>query len=137
MKTYKGLIKELPPNGIFVFGSNTEGRHGAGNAWVAKQLFGAKYGQPRGLQGQSYGIVTTDLTRNKRPSYPSRKIRTEVCELYRFAKDNASMEFYVAYTGGGTLLSGFTHQEMANMFNCAPIPGNIVFEEEFAKLMGN
>lgn len=32
MKTYTGYIEELNPNQIFVFGSNTQGRHGAGTA---------------------------------------------------------------------------------------------------------
>lgn len=30
---------------IFVFGSNLEGKHGAGSAKVALQKFGAKYGR--------------------------------------------------------------------------------------------
>ena len=30
MKTYKGEATKLKPNQIFVFGSNTEGRHGRG-----------------------------------------------------------------------------------------------------------
>jgi hypothetical protein len=42
----------LPENNVvFVFGSNTEGRHGAGAAKVAKDKFGAKYGQAKGMQG--------------------------------------------------------------------------------------
>ena len=35
-KTYKGLIKHLDKNKIFVFGSNHEGRHGLGAAKFAK-----------------------------------------------------------------------------------------------------
>ena len=35
-------ITSLKPNEIFVFGSNTEGRHGLGAALTAKQKFGAK-----------------------------------------------------------------------------------------------
>src|SRR3972149_3421429 len=107
MKTYKGLIHKLLPHQIFVFGSNVEGKHGAGNALVARTLFGAQYGQPRGLQGQSYGIVTTDLRVKQRPSVPTNKIRSEICELYRFAKDRPSLQFFVAYSTEGGLLSGF------------------------------
>ncbi|MCB0369444.1 MAG: AAA family ATPase, partial [Bdellovibrionales bacterium] len=40
-------------NTVFVFGSNPEGRHGAGAAKVAVQKFGAKYGQGEGLQGNA------------------------------------------------------------------------------------
>jgi hypothetical protein len=56
MKTYQGVITSLPLNGIFVYGANTEGRHGMGAAKVAREKFGAIYGKT-GLQGQSYGII--------------------------------------------------------------------------------
>lgn len=46
---------------IFVFGSNPEGRHGAGAAKVAVKMFGAKYGQGEGLQGNSYALPTKEL----------------------------------------------------------------------------
>ena len=52
---------EMGPNDIFVFGSNTEGKHGGGAARVALNDYNAIYGQPRGLQGESYAIVTKDL----------------------------------------------------------------------------
>jgi hypothetical protein len=55
-------IQSLKSNEIFVFGSNTLGRHGAGAAKQAMK-FGAKYGQARGLQGQTYAIVTKDLAK--------------------------------------------------------------------------
>ena len=61
MKVYKGTILKLKPNQIFVFGSNTQGRHGKGAALCAKERFGAIYGQAYGLQGQSYAIVTKEL----------------------------------------------------------------------------
>ena len=41
MKTYKGFIINLPDKGIFVFGSNTEGRHAGGAALMAVERFGA------------------------------------------------------------------------------------------------
>ena len=63
-ETYKGLIRSLQPNQIFVFGSNTQGRHGLGAAKIALQKFGAKYGQAEGIQGQSYAIITKDLTKD-------------------------------------------------------------------------
>ena len=53
MKFYKGNIMR-GKNTIFVFGSNTEGRHGAGSAKVALECFGAEYGNPSGLQGESH-----------------------------------------------------------------------------------
>lgn len=56
--TYSGKILSLKPNQIFVFGSNPEGRHGAGAAKTAKDKFGANYGQGEGMQGQSYALPT-------------------------------------------------------------------------------
>lgn len=141
VKTYKGLINELPANGIFVFGSNTQGRHSLGAALIAKTKFGAKYGQPDGLQGRSYAIVTKDLTKDTHPSYPKEMITIQIATLYAFAKLAWQSEFYIAY-GIRSNLNGYTPQEMADMFKeainwCDPkeIPSNITFNEEFAKLI--
>jgi len=49
MRTYKGIITKLLSNQVFVFGSNTEGRHGKGAALWAKQNAGAIYGQSKGI----------------------------------------------------------------------------------------
>ena len=57
---YTGNI-EPEENTIFVFGSNPEGKHGAGAARVALLKFGAKYGIGEGLVGNSYAIPTKDL----------------------------------------------------------------------------
>lgn len=43
---------------VFVFGSNPEGKHGAGAARDALNRFGAKYGQGEGLQGSAYALPT-------------------------------------------------------------------------------
>jgi hypothetical protein len=48
---YEGNI-EPGDNIIFVFGSNPEGRHGAGSAKVAHDVFGAQYGVGEGLTGK-------------------------------------------------------------------------------------
>ena len=42
--TYSGTITRLEQNQIFVFGSNTQGRHGKGAALTARTKFGAIYG---------------------------------------------------------------------------------------------
>lgn len=135
MKTYTNKLIKLPNNGIFVFGSNPQGRHGKGAALIAKIYFGAKYGQARGLQGKSYAIVTKDLTKSKHPSVPTKDIKNEIKELYQYAIEHPELEFYVAYSGSGRLLSGFTPKEMANLYSCTNIPNNIIFEEEFSKLL--
>ena len=44
-KTTPERITELQPNEIFVFGSNLEGMHGGGAAYIAYRKFGAIMGQ--------------------------------------------------------------------------------------------
>lgn len=142
MKIYKGLITELnfPSNGILVFGSNTQGRHGKGMAKLALDKFGAIYGEARGLQGQSYAICTKDLTTEIHSSRTPLQIKMEIATLYLKAKNKYSdKEFYVAYQGKGENLNGYSPEQMAKMFAHAslkePIPENIIFEKEFAKLV--
>lgn len=137
MKVYKGwLTKEnMPENGIFIFGSNTEGRHGAGNARAARMEFGAKYGQAEGLQGKAYGIVTKDLTKDIHPSVSSSYVKKQIKELYKYAKEHPENDFFVAYSTKGPLLSGFSIEQLVNFFCCITIPDNIIFEESFGKLI--
>lgn len=137
MKTYKGLIHELLENEIFVFGSNTQGRHGKGAALIAKQKFGAVYGQPLGLQGSSYAIITKDLTKKYHPSISSDYIVQQIAELYRFAISRTDLKFYIAYSSNTGNLNGYSSQQMAKMFCQDYIPENMIFEEGFYKLMVN
>lgn len=134
MKTYKGNISKLNLNQIFVFGSNTQGRHGKGSALIAKEKFGAIYGQSKGLQGQSYAIVTKDLTKSNHPSISKEQIIEQIEKLYQFAIENKDKEFLVAYKVGKNLNS-YSSQEMADMFSSIDIPDNIVFEETFSSLL--
>jgi len=145
-KTYKGLITELPENGIFVFGSNTQGRHGKGAALVAKQRFGAIYGQFKGLQGRSYAIVTKDLTKSQHPSIKLISIIYQIYELYKFAEEHPELDFYIIYSGNGQNLNGYSNEKLAWAFSDRGtilfrrgenVPNNIVFEEEFNKLVFN
>ena len=57
VSSYTGNITP-DANTIFVFGSNPEGRHGAGAAKIAREQFGAIYGQGEGLQGNAYALPT-------------------------------------------------------------------------------
>lgn len=137
MKTYKGLItkrQQIPDNGTFVFGSNTEGRHGKGAALVAFYHFGAVYGNPSGPQGRSYAIVTKNLRAKVHPSIPQVYIEIQIKHLYTYARDHKDKLFYVAY-GIGKNLNAYSPQEMANMFSCEEIPENMVFNKEFAQLL--
>lgn len=135
-RVYSGYIIELPANGLFIFGSNTNGFHGLGAAKTARNHFGAEYGNPRGRQGRSYAIVTKDLTKKVHPSISKKEIIRQIAELYEYARRNPNLDFYIAYSGTGKNLNGYSNEEMASMFSEAnSIPDNIVFEEEFSKLI--
>jgi hypothetical protein len=134
MRTYKGYIEQLKPHEIFVFGSNTQGRHGKGSALLAIR-FGAIYGRSRGLQGQTWAIVTKDLTKSRHPSVPQASIEHQIKLLYVYAEEHWENEFLVAYKGYGVNLNGYPPAQMAVMFAGFTIPENIVFEETFYKLI--
>lgn len=138
MKTYRGYLNKtnMPTNGIFVFGSNTQGRHHSGNAVAAISEFGAIYGQAKGLQGKSYAIITTDLTTIRRPSIKPIRIVKQINDLYKFAEERPDLDFYIGYSGNSiNLLSGFSIEDIAEFFSKENIPNNIIFEEEFKKLL--
>lgn len=135
MKTYKGKIQKLKNNQIFVFGSNNEGRHGKGSALLAYKKFGAIYGVEAGPMGQCFAIVTKDLKKKKHPSIEKYIIEFQIKTLYKYAKVKNNYEFIIAYTGSGTNLNGYSPKEMAEMFSKYSIPENIIFEEEFSKLL--
>ena len=134
-RTYKGLITNLTENQIFVFGSNTQGIHGAGAALWALKNAGAIWGRSKGLQGQAYGIVTKNLNAKKHPSITVGYILFQLESLQVYAKLVPEKEFLIAYSGTGVNLNGYTPKQMANMFSTIEWPKNIVFEEEFAKLL--
>lgn len=100
---------------VFVFGSNEEGRHGAGAALHAVKHCGATYGQPEGLQGQSYAIPTK-ATPYKALSLG--EIEMYVLRFILFAIANPDMTFEVTRIGCG--LAGYTDYQIAPMFKTAP-----------------
>ena len=137
MKTYNCSILDLlnKDNNILVFGSNTQGKHGAGVAKIALLNCKAKYGEPKGLQGTSYAIITKDLTKSNHPSIDKEYIIEQIQNLYNFALDNSQYNFIIPYNTQNKNLNYYTAQDMADMFNRNFIPDNIIFEEEFSKLI--
>ena len=132
---YTGNIKN-DKNTIFVFGSNPEGRHGAGAAKIAKEQFGAIYGQGEGLQGNSYALPTKDLRvkyNNGFKSISEKEIINSIKKLYQTAKQNSDKQFKVAYRNTtDKSLNGYTGLEMIDMFiEAGNIPSNIIFSKEW------
>ena len=131
MKYYKGNIAP-EENTIFVFGSNLEGRHGAGSAKVAMQQFGAQYGVPEGLQGSAYALPTTDLRSVNRLSLET--ITEYVRRMYAVASMHPELNFKVAYRNqpNERTLCGYTGAELQSAFKAAgSIPENVWFSEEW------
>lgn len=137
---YKGFIRP-EENIIFVFGSNPEGRHGLGTAKMAREQFGAIYGQGEGLQGNSYALPTKDLRVKKNNALRSitpQQIQKSIEKLISVANAHPEKLFCVAYTNTSKpSLNGYTGQEMADMFIAAfnsvgmPVNQNIVFSENW------
>lgn len=100
---------------IFVFGSNLAGRHGAGAALYARKHYRAKYGIGVGRTGNSYAIPTKDYNLK---TLPLGVIRMYVREFLDYARINQGLSFKV--TAIGTGLAGYSHQEIAPMFQDAP-----------------
>ncbi len=98
------IIHVLPKNSIFVFGSNAQGKHGLGAAKIALNNFGAKYGQAKGLQGQSYAIITKKDYKVSKSS-TLLEIAKEISDFLLFAIDRPDLKFYVTKIGCG--LAGY------------------------------
>lgn len=113
-----GWITELKPDEVFVFGSNAEGRHGAGAARIAYERFGAEWGEGSGHHGQSYGIVTMSGLG---------VLRDEVARFLRYASRHPELRFLVTPIGTG--VAGYRADEIAHLFDGAP--DNVVLPAEF------
>lgn len=135
-------ITVLKENQVFVFGSNPKGRHGAGAANDALKYFGAKYGKGRGLQGQSYALVTKNLDENyyerstgityQKTGYGSvtkEQIKENIKELYSVAKENPEREFLISYVDEAKKsLNGYSKREIIDLFfEVGEVPNNILF----------
>lgn len=137
IRCYSGDI--APESGVvFVFGSNPEGRHGAGAAKVARERFGAVYGRGEGLQGNAYALPTKDLRVTENRGFRSispETITESIKKLYETARQYPDKSFCIAYRNTDRAsLNGYTGIEMMRMFNAAgPMPANVIVSEEWAK----
>lgn len=100
---------------IFVFGSNLEGRHGAGAAKYARQHRGAEYGVGAGPTGNAYAIPT------KETPYKSLSLEQIAYNVNRFrdyAKANPDKTFELTPIGCG--LGGYNVLDLAPLFKGMP-----------------
>ena len=134
-KTYSGFINYLNKDQIFVFGSNTQGRHGRGAALTARLKFGAIYGQSEGIQGKSFAIITKDLTKKTHPSRTTAQIISQINKLYEYAALHPDKEFIIPYKYSDYNLNAYSSEDMAKMFASRDIPENIIFDKLFYELV--
>ena len=119
-------IETLNKNQVFVFGSNENGYHAGGAARQALDRFGAVWGKAKGLQGQSYAIVTLDEDmRQVPPSY----ILEQLTELNEFAGRNPGKEFLMTLIGCG--IAGFRVEEIRDLCRLVEWNDNIKLPAEF------
>lgn len=107
--------RTVPVNGaVFVFGSNTAGRHGKGAALKARNKFGAVYGVGEGLTGGAYAIPTKDGSLR---TLPLKKIRAAVRRFREHTKRNRDELYFV--TRIACELAGYTDAQIAPLFRGA------------------
>lgn len=113
---------------VFVFGSNSAGKHGAGAAKCAGQHHGAVYGIGEGRTGNAYAIPTKDEQLNV---LPLNEIEVYVRTFMVHARINPNERFYVTRVGCG--LAGYTAQQIAPMFKNAP--SNCILPKDFIEII--
>ena len=105
---------------------------------VAYNVAGVKQGEKMDNKlsdsGKAWGMTTVTSPGKKRSKTPQ-EITEGIKKLYEYAKQNPTKEFLIS-DYSETNLNGYTGQEMADMFvNAGTIPSNIVFNENFDKLI--
>lgn len=129
-RTTPDQINELAPNQVFVFGSNTEGRHGGGAAYFAHKHFGAEWGLAEGLSGQTYAIPTCDIMIDK---VDIEVLSQSIDRFIGHACGTADTIYLVTPIGCG--IAGFTPEEIAPLFLLAKQVENIHLPESFWQIL--
>ena len=140
MKFTPENIGRLPDDGVFVFGSNTDGDHCGGAALVALERFGAVNGVAEGPQGQSYAIPTMEYVQwTKKIRIPEQQL-VEACDRFiLYTSQHPELTFYVTKIGCG--IAGWLVEEVAWAFAMAlasflvPLPDNIIWPREFYEIL--
>ena len=129
-RTTPANITDLKENQIFVFGSNESGRHGKGAAKTALK-WGAKWGQPEGLQGRTYGIPTKNASISNTLSLS--KIDKYVQLFHEEAYVRMDLIFLVTEIGCG--LAGLKPKDVAPLFKEASKLPNVYLPASFWRIL--
>ena len=117
-------------SGVFVFGSNLAGQHGAGAAATAEDRYGAVRGQGVGYHGQSYAIPTKTATIR---TMSLMVIRPYVLDFLKFAEMNPILLFQVTQIGCG--LAGYEARHIAPMFHQEKPLDNVFYDTDWAPFL--
>lgn len=118
-------ITALKANEIFVFGSNLQGYHAGGAAFVARMKFGAVMGNGDGIQGQSYAIPTMQGG--------VETIKPYVDKFLDYAVEHPDKDFLVTRIGCG--IAGFSPSEIAPLFRRAIHMHNVWLPADFIDIL--
>ena len=120
----ESIVKSLPEDTIFVFGSNLAGQHAGGAARTAQQHFGALKGVGRGWSGQSFAIPTMN---EHLQQMPLSQIQHYVDDFKIYTKNHPKQKYFLTSIGCG--VAGYTVEEIAPMFK--GISHNVIFPVSF------
>ena len=119
---------------VLVFGSNRQGKHGAGAALHARRHYGAINGQASGFQGSSYAIITKEL-RATHPVVSLIDIKRGVEKFAEFVYQHPEMTFQVTAIGCG--LAGFKPEQIVPLFEACELDDckNVFLPREFERVL--
>ena len=120
----ESIIKNLPEDTTFVFGSNMAGDHSAGASKTAFEHFGAVKGVGRGWAGKSFAIPTMN---EHLQQMPLSQIQHYVDDFKIYTKNHPSHKYFITSIGCG--VSGYKIEEIAPMFK--GISHNVIFPASF------
>ncbi|OTG94924.1 hypothetical protein [Acinetobacter sp. ANC 3832] len=120
----ENIIKSLPEDTVFVFGSNMAGTHQGGAAKTALLHFGAMKGAGRGWSGQSFAIPTMN---EHLQQMPLSQIQHYVDDFKIYTKNHPKTKYFITSVGCG--VAGYTVEEIAPMFK--GISHNVIFPSSF------
>lgn len=124
MKTTPELITKLGWRDVFVFGSNTRGRHGGGAALVAHERFGAEWGIGEGRTGKCYAFPTLDASHQKLDIGELQMARDR---LFAACRKEWWRRFLLTRVGTG--IAGYDEKTMRGLFGSypwRPAPRNLI-----------
>ena len=114
-----------------MFGSNSLGYHTGGASGTARKKFGAVWGQPEGLQGQSYAIPV-DFGKGVRKDS---EVKASIDRFLAFTKDHLELFFFVTRIGCG--MGGYRDEEIAQFFKDALNLNNVCLPKSFVEALNN